>query len=212
MTPDVKIKTVCLHLSDSSLDLPAVFGARIRAAGGKFAELRKKSMSRRYVTLPFSESDLIDELMDRYRTGPKTTMVIENLSSETLTWERCAEVRNSHMAVFHWQRGGGEKASAFLERVFNEKLVATDWSQDMARWSKMDRDAADRKRAFDFGNRIADLRERIAAEAVRIAEGANDIDPLKELAAEYAEVCAAAGVAIERKGDSELIVSAGMKP
>lgn len=199
MTPDVQIKTVCLHLSDSSLDLPAVFGERIRDAGGKFSELRKKSMSHRYVTLPFSESELIDELMDRYRTGPKTTMVVENLSSETLTWERCVEVLNSHMAVFHWQRSSGEKASAFLDRVFNEKLVATDWSKDIARWEKMDRNASERKRAFDFGNRIADLRERIAAEAVRIAEGANDIDPLKELAAEYADVCAAAGVAIGGK-------------
>jgi hypothetical protein len=212
MTPDVQIKTVCLHLSGSSLDLPAVFGARIRDAGGKFLELRKKSMSHRYVTLPFSERGLIDELMDRYRAGPKTTMVVENLSSETLPWERCDEVRKNQMAVFHWQRSSGEKASAFLERVFNEKLAATDWSKDIARWSKVDKDAADRKRAFDLGNRIADLRERIAAEAVRIAEGANDIEPLKELAEEYADVCAAAGVAIEREADRKLAVSTTMKP
>jgi hypothetical protein len=44
MTTDVEIKTVCLHLSDSSVDFPAVFG-EVRNAGGKSSELRKKSMT-----------------------------------------------------------------------------------------------------------------------------------------------------------------------
>lgn len=86
------------------------------------------------MTLPFSERELIDELMDRYRAGTKTTMVVEDLSSETLKWERCVEVRNSYMAVFYWQRSSGETASAFLDRIFKEKLVATDWSKTVARW------------------------------------------------------------------------------
>ncbi|MNL52028.1 hypothetical protein D3C87_1751700 [compost metagenome] len=76
----------------------------------------------------------------------------------------------------------------------------------------MDRAQAEHKRAFELGNRIADLRERIAAEAVRIAEGANDIDPLKELAAEYAEVCAEAGVAIKRAADGDATPGASPKP
>jgi hypothetical protein len=116
------------------------------------------------------------------------------------------------MAVFYWQRSGGEVASAFLDRAFREQLFGTDWSTDLARWARQDREGAERQRAYEFGNKIADLRERIAAEAVRIAEGANDIEPLKELAAEYAEVCTQAGVAIERKNEDGLTTSTAIKP
>jgi predicted RNA-binding protein with PIN domain len=211
MTPDVSIKNVTLHISNSSVEFPAMFGAKVKAAGGRFSDIRGNRASHRYVTLPIAERDLIDRIMERFATGKKKTMVVDELDAQ-MDYGRRREILNHHMAVFYWDKESGQTASAFLVRAFREKLESLDWSTHIERWTRMDRAQAEHKRAFELGNRIADLRERIAAEAVRIAEGANDIDPLKELAAEYAEVCAEAGVAIKRDTDGAPAPGASPKP
>jgi hypothetical protein len=55
--PDVSIKTVTLHISADSLEFPAAFGAKVKAAGGKHSDIRGGS-SHRFVELPFTERDL----------------------------------------------------------------------------------------------------------------------------------------------------------
>ncbi|MDW9481259.1 hypothetical protein GOB57_21680 [Sinorhizobium meliloti] len=211
MTPDVSVKDVVLHVSNSSVEFPALFGAKVKAVGGRYSDIRGNGASHRYVYLPFTERDLIDKIMERFGKGPKVTMVVNELISP-MEYGRRKEILNRDLTVFYWSKGSGETASAFLERAFAEKLGRIDWSDDIARWTRLDREAAERKRAYELGNRIADLRERIAAEAVRIAEGANDIEPLKELAVEYADVCAEACVAIKRVEDGEPMPSISRKP
>jgi hypothetical protein len=200
MTPDVSIKNVTLHISPYSVEFPSVFGAKVKAAGGTFSDIRGNKFKHRYVTLPFTERDLIDRIMERFATDNKKTMVVKDLNAQ-MDYGRRNEVMNNHMSVYHWDKESGLTASTFMEKTFEERLKSRDWSSYIERWSKMDQALAKHQRAFELGNQIADLRERIAAEAVRIAEGANDIEPLKELAAEYADVCAEAGVAINRDAD-----------
>jgi hypothetical protein len=211
MTLDVSIKTVTLHVSNRSVEFPAMFGTRVKACGGRYSDIRGRGAGHRFVTVPFTERDLIDQIMQRFGSGPKITMVVEEIVS-SMDYNRRREILNRDMSVFYWNKGSGETSTTFVERAFAEKLGRIDWSEYVQRWTRLDRAEAERKRAYELGNQIADLRERIAAEAVRIAEGANDIDPLKELAVEYIGVCAEAGVAINRIDDGEIAPSVSPKP
>lgn len=74
-------------------------------------------------------------------------------------------------------------------------------------WATEDREQAKRQRDWAIQAEIGTLRERIAAEAVRIEQGANDIEPLKELAKRYRAACADLGIEL----DEESASSAGMQ-
>lgn len=197
MDLQVTIDTVCLFISKDSTEFPATHGARVKAAGGRYSDIRGRTASHRYVHLPFSERELIDEIMVRYSTGPKRIINVTGVTSTVLDRNRCHFISSrTDLGSIEWNWKSGEKPSDFVERVYARQLAAKDFSADIARWQAEDRRNAEYRKAKEIGERIAELRERIATESVRILEGANDIDPLKELAAEYLEVCREAGLEI----------------
>jgi hypothetical protein len=165
----------------------------------------------RYVFVPWDRRDLMDAIMDRHHKGPTTTMVVRKLEG---TWDgrpepRAANALGANEEVHRWRKDSGIPASDFLEGSFAPKVAKQiDWDRLTARWSEDDRISADRARTHRLRGGEADLKTRIAAEALRILDGAIDIDTLKELACELRGVYAELGVEEPR---GELADDAGLR-
>lgn len=199
MKPEVTIRDAVLFISNTSTEFPRTHGARVKAVGGRYSDIRGNGASHRYVTLPFSERALLDEIMETYSGGPKRVVQVVSVESRVLGRERCHAVvnQNNLSNSFVWDPKSGRKPSDFLEEEYEKRLSDWNWEPVMTRWDKEDRDALARRLEAERNARIASLREMIAYESVRILDGTNDIEPLKALAAEYREACREAGIALD---------------
>jgi hypothetical protein len=195
--PRVLYGTVELHLSRNT-EFTTRFGARVKCVGGRYSDVRGDA-TRRFVTLPASETTLIDELAFIYGRTRKVVVVVRDLSAEGYRRERIEQTAGTPPnVVFNWL--GDEKAgpiSAFVRDQFEARMDKLNWAPVLARWSAEDEQEAARRRSWVLNEEVADLQQQIAAQAVRIEQGANDIEPLKELARRYREVCAEAGIELE---------------
>jgi hypothetical protein len=197
--PEVAYGEVELHLS-ADVDFPARFGQKVKAVGGRYGDVRGSARTR-FVHVPASETGLIDEIAraDFQPWMKSLTVVARKLSAEGYGDSRIGSVAGvAHAVVYKWR--GEDKdgpLSAFLSEAFEAKMESIDWRPNLARWKAEDDVQAARERRAALDHEVASLREKIALEAVRIEQGANDIEPLKELARRYREVCAEAGIELE---------------
>lgn len=169
----------------------------MRNAGGRYGDVRGSTRTR-CVHIPSGEGDLIDEIARTYKWTSTITAIARALSAEGYDRARIESAAGrAHDIVFKW-RGEADDGplSAFLHRSFEARMDAIDWRPILRRWKAEDDAVSARERRRVLDEEIASLRERISAEAVRIADGANDIEPLRDLARRYREVCAEAGVEI----------------
>ncbi|WP_327210393.1 hypothetical protein [Rhizobium leguminosarum] len=196
--PDVRYKSVVLHLSPLA-DFTRQFGDAVRAAGGKYSDVRGNA-THRFVTLPAGCDDLLDRIVAAFPHGAKTTLVVEDLWTEEHGFRVKAVVGNrTWLKVFDYRPSKTPEMSPseFLASEFSGAMEKVDWATWFARWDEEDAAEASRKRAYELRTLMDDLRHRIAEESIRILHGANDLDPLKELAAEYEALCEEAGVELD---------------
>ena len=177
-------------------EFTARHGQRVKRAGGKYSDVRGYARTR-FVTVPASEAALIDELARTYgQPSSHTTVVVRGLTAEGYDNSRIDQAAGgAARIVFRWPgEGKAGPLSEFIGKQFQRSMDAIDWAPILSRWTREDAEQAKRAREWALKEEIASLREQIAAEAVRIEQGANDIEPLKELARRYSEVCADLGI------------------
>ena len=141
MPPHVTPKVLCLHLNQDT-DLPRRHGARIRAAGGKFSDVRGHGSSHRFVHVPAAEAALVDELVRTYRAGPKTTIVVDRFEAPELRDGRLQVFAHAHNTVMYWL--GEEKSgppSEMVAQTVARRVAAFDWKPWQERWAREDADA-----------------------------------------------------------------------
>lgn len=180
----------------------ARFGAAVRDAGGDYTAARGRT-SRRYVTIPLHHEDLIDAVARAFPAGPKLAMVARGVSG---TWKGMPEPRVSAMiptgfTVSYWRRDCDLSPIEHAKVSFERNLDKVDWATITRRWEIEDRQTAERKRVSDLGADARIIKEMIAAEALRILDGANDIDELKQLAQQLREVCSKLGIQEPSRSD-----------
>jgi hypothetical protein len=191
--PSVTYKTVCIHIA-AETEFPKIFGKQVKDCGGKFSDIRGH-ISQRFVTIPSAETELLDAIVARF-PGKKIPLVIDGF-----TIEGCGIVRDGATArnringsVFYWTDRAGAAPSEFLRNALDAHLAKMPWDRIIADWTEEDRRESSRRRGFELDRQIAAIRGRIAFQAARIAEGANDWETIRELGAEYVELCAEAGI------------------
>jgi len=192
--PEARIVRVRLDINTSP-DFTRRFGKQLRAAGGNYDDVRG-STSYRFVYAPWDRRDLIDAIVTQYPCFRKTTMVIEELegSYNGVRDTRVIRQFGPNENVIYWNAELGVSPSEHIERSFRRSFDKVDWPKITARWDEEDRAAAERKREYALRQRLDDLKVRIAAESLRILDGANDIDGLKDLAREFRETCDELGI------------------
>jgi hypothetical protein len=186
--PNVVYGKLELHLR-ADPDFAVRFGNRIKRVGGSYSNVRGHVRTR-YVTVPAGETALIDELARLYSPGPQMTVVARNLSAEGYSnWRIDQAAGRAPDIVFKWRGVDADgPLSEFMRAAFEQKMDAVDWAPSLTRWKAEDDREAARILGQTLGAQISSLQEQIAQEALRIEEGANDIEPLKALARRYREV------------------------
>lgn len=196
--PDVRYKSVVLHISPLP-DFTRQFGDSVRAAGGKYSDVRGNA-THRFVTLPAGCDELVDRIVAAFPHGAKTTLVVEDLWTEEHGTRVKAVVGNrTWLKVFDYRPSKTPEMSAseFLASELSAAMEKVDWPSWFARWDDEDAAEAARSRSYELRTLMDDLRHRIAEESIRILHGANDLEPLRELAAEYESLCHEAGVELD---------------
>ena len=144
--PRVTYEKVELHLSKNT-EFTTRFGARVKSVGGRYSDVRGDA-NRRFVTLPASETALIDELAVAYGGSQKTVVVVRDLSAEGYCSERIEQTAGTPPnVVFNWL--GHDKAgpiSAFVRDQFEARMDKLNWTPVLARWSAEDEEEATRRR------------------------------------------------------------------
>lgn len=103
--PAVTFDTIEIHLA-ADPEFPKIFGKRVRDCGGKFSEIRGMT-STRYVTLPSSETGLMDEILEKFWSR-KVTLVLRDFSVAGFGDGRAERaVKKAGQPVFYWSRAEG---------------------------------------------------------------------------------------------------------
>ena len=193
--PDVAIVSVEIHANSLPTFVPK-FGKRVKAAGGTYSECRGDSRHR-FVRLPWGARDLIDEIARTHNDGPKTTLIVREFASSDVADGRLNSLLGvPTRSVYKWLRAGPASATEFLESSVLRVVAAVDWRSLTSQWNAEDARHAKNSREHSLRLELQSLRERIASESVRILDGANDLDPLRELASAYRAACEELGIEI----------------
>lgn len=199
--PEVRYKTVCLHISPVP-DFTRQFGEAVKAAGGKYSDVRGNARER-FVTLPYGSDELVDRIVTAFPRGNKTAMVVEGFSTEEHGSRADFTLRRAHCSVYYYRHAEppGASPSQYLKQALAVSVSKLDWAKLYSQWDAEDAEEARRQRSFELRNAMEELRHRIALESIRILHGANDIEPLKDLAEEYETLCAEAGAELDLDHD-----------
>ncbi|NTF16923.1 hypothetical protein G6L37_00590 [Agrobacterium rubi] len=190
--PEVRYNFVEAHIGADPA-FTKEFGQRVKDCGGKYTEIRG-STNVRYVTIPSSEGALLDEIVAKANKS-KITLVLRDFTIDGTSSARAAAVVRQSMGspVCYWSRKTGS-ASEFALNFVKSRVHLLPWAEILATWAEEDRREEQRLHAACLLSDIENLKDRIAYEAARIAEGANDWETIRELGAQYSELCAEAGV------------------
>lgn len=126
-------------------DLPKRFGKQIKACGGRYKHARGYDAYRRFVVIPLSETQLIDNLVDNFGTGKKTTVILRGGISTV-----------ARFVVFYIPKGVSSAAESLMKAFEPQGLP--DALERLARQKAKDEKVAAEKAARDYAE----------AEAVRL--------------------------------------------
>jgi hypothetical protein len=201
--PEARIALVRLDINTAT-DFTRRFGKQVREAGGKYDDVRGPA-DRRFVYLPWERRDLIDAIVTQYPHFRKTTIVLDRIegSYNGVVDHRVSGLFGPNQTVLYWSKDLGVSPSDQIEGFFSRVFDRFDWPKLTDRWDADDRAAAERRREHSLRQDLEELKVRIAAESLRILDGANDIDGLKDLAREFRETCAELGIDEPGNGSSE---------
>lgn len=193
--PEVRYGLVEVYISPRP-EFVREFGPRVIEAGGEYSE--NCGSGHRVVTLPSHETGLIDGIIQGYRAGPKTKVILRHLTAEGFPDDRIEQATgHASWIVHYWRTSSGLAPSVFLAASFRKAMAGIDWNSLVAHWSEEDRDEEKRLKGERIGMEIAALRKEIALEAVRLLEGESDLGPLKEMARRYRDAYREAGAVLK---------------
>lgn len=190
--PEVKFSIVEAHIGADPA-FTREFGQRVKDCGGKYSDIRGGS-STRYVTVPAAERTLLNEILAK-ALNSRTVLVLRDFHIDGVPSERVEAVVRRAMGtpVCYWRRKD-ELPSDFAANFVREKMSSLPWNDILKDWAAEDAKVSNRLRQVSIHKEIADLKDQIAYEAARIAEGANDWDTIRDLGSRYSDLCSEAGI------------------
>ncbi len=192
-TPVLRPMDLCLHIRPDT-GFVDKFGARVRAIGGKYTDVRGRNVSTRYVTLPDGHPDLVDGIVDAYAMPTRTTFVVKDWVAAGLDARLTSALSHAENRVVKWTRSSGLTPSGAVDAKAASVAAAFDWRGHLATWKAEDDALAMARRERALRADMQAVLLELGGEALRVLDGANDIDRLKEVALRYRGILSGLGI------------------